>query len=428
MTSLLSCVVATLALGADSDLKGLPFGIPPAPEDTVIASVAPPKCLFYVNWAGTASPDPASRSETEKMLAEPEVQAFIGGLNRALVGYVRHTDEEAKKTADAVAATPIASPVYAGRRRWGDWSRQECAAGAPACGSRDYEHTAGRAKTGVQHFGRRLLRLAARQVLTHPTAVFIDNVKFPPPQAKPVADKHKKDAPSVTQPAADDTPEAQGGMVVNLGATRASLRVKLVKYLALATKAGVEPAIEQTKISGETWYRIKPAKPGDRNLITFGFHGKYFVAGTGEGVEGILARWKSPPPAWLTKAMEQTAVPRRTGIVYLNLKAIRENLLPLTPAKKEALAMLEVLGLANVDSLVSTTGLEEQGMINRVLLTVDGKPRGLLDMVSGRPLTANELAPIPRDALLAVAARIDLDRAANVLIAAREAGGASERP
>ena len=88
MTSLLSCFVATLALGADSDTKGLPFGIPPTPNDAVITCVAPPKCLFYANWAGTASPDPASRSETEKMLAEPEVQDLLGSVNRLIVALI----------------------------------------------------------------------------------------------------------------------------------------------------------------------------------------------------------------------------------------------------------------------------------------------------------------------------------------------------
>ena len=54
MTSLLSCFVATLALGADSDMKGLPFGIPPTPDDAVIASVAPPQCLLLrqLGWHG----------------------------------------------------------------------------------------------------------------------------------------------------------------------------------------------------------------------------------------------------------------------------------------------------------------------------------------------------------------------------------------
>ena len=46
-------------------------------------------------------------------------------------------------------------------------------------------------------------------------------------------------------------------------------------------------------------------------------------------------------------------------------------------------------------------------MINRVLLALDGKPRGLLDMVADRPLAAKDLEPIPSDAMLAVAARMD---------------------
>ena len=118
--------------------------------------------------------------------------------------------------------------------------------------------------------------------------------------------------------------------------------------------------------------------------------------------------------------MEQTAVPRRTGIFYLNLKAIRENLLPLAAAKDGVLATLEMYGLANVDALVSTTGLEEQGMVNRVLLTIDGKPRGLLDMVSDRPLTAKELAPICATHCWRFAAHVDLQRSLNVLLAAYE--------
>ena len=391
MTSLLSCFVAALALGADSDMKGLPFGIPPTPNDAVITCVAPPQCLLYVNWAGTASPNPASASETEKMLAEPEVQEFIGGLSRVFAAYLRHTDEEAKKVGGPVAAAPAAQkPAF-------------------TVAAADYGDL-----------------LSA--VLTHPTAIFVSDVTFPTPKTKAVSDKIRN-AASDTKAATDDTPETQGGMVVNLGPDAGRMLAKFIKYFALAKKNGAESTVKQIKIDGETWYRTKPAKPGDKNFLTFGFHGKYFVAGTGEGaVEGILARWKSPAPAWLTKAIEQTAVPRRTGIIYLNLKTIREKLLPLAPAKKEVLASLELSGMANVDSLVSTTGLEDQGMVNRVLLTVDGKPRGLLDMVSDRTLAAKDLAPIPRDALLALAARVDLERSFNILLAAYESAADEENP
>lgn len=36
---------------------GLPLGIPPGPEDPVLAKVAPQECLVYLSWAGTARPE-----------------------------------------------------------------------------------------------------------------------------------------------------------------------------------------------------------------------------------------------------------------------------------------------------------------------------------------------------------------------------------
>ncbi len=47
MTSILSCFIATLALSADPGMKGLPFGLPPAPDDAVISHVAPPQWISF---------------------------------------------------------------------------------------------------------------------------------------------------------------------------------------------------------------------------------------------------------------------------------------------------------------------------------------------------------------------------------------------
>jgi len=442
MTSVFSCLVATLALGADPGLQGLPFGVPPAADDAVIASVAPPQCLFYVNWAGTASPNPASKCETEKMLAEPEVQEFIGGLSKVFVAYLRHTDEEAKKGADMAASATVAPVIASGPATapnpYGSGSATP--AYSPCAGP-----TAGTANAAPIPAPAPVPAAAATKpaeqkpafgistvdygdllsvIFTHPTAIYAGDVKYAAHEPKAAADKKKKNANSEAKPQDDDAPEYQGGMVVDLGPDFGRLHAKFSEYLAKAKKAGVDTTIEQITIGGETWYRTKPTHPGDKNLATFGFHGKYFVFAVGQGeAEGIIARWNRPAPAWLAKAMQQTVVPRRTGIIYVNLKLVREKLLPLADSKKDALALLDTLGLDNVDSFVSTTGLEEQGMVNRVLLAIDGKPRGLLDMVSDRPLDAKDLEPIPRDALLAFAARIDLDRTTNAVIAAQKKSG-----
>jgi hypothetical protein len=75
---------------------GLPLGIPPGPEDPVLANVAPENCLAYLSWAGTVKPDPTSKNQTEQLLAEPEVQALIAELRRVLhraAGQLSGSDE-----------------------------------------------------------------------------------------------------------------------------------------------------------------------------------------------------------------------------------------------------------------------------------------------------------------------------------------------
>ena len=45
---------------------GLPLGIPPGPDDSVIARVAPEQCLLYVNWLGTAAPTRGARARSSR--------------------------------------------------------------------------------------------------------------------------------------------------------------------------------------------------------------------------------------------------------------------------------------------------------------------------------------------------------------------------
>ena len=49
-------------------------------EDELIARIAPQECLLFMNWAGTAEPNPSSDHATEKMLRDPRVQAYLRQL------------------------------------------------------------------------------------------------------------------------------------------------------------------------------------------------------------------------------------------------------------------------------------------------------------------------------------------------------------
>ncbi len=61
---------------------GAPLGVPPTPEDPLMARVAPETCVFYTTWAGTTEPDPNSPNQTEQLLAEPEIQEFFAQIGR----------------------------------------------------------------------------------------------------------------------------------------------------------------------------------------------------------------------------------------------------------------------------------------------------------------------------------------------------------
>jgi hypothetical protein len=66
---------------------GIPLGIPPAPDDPVMARLAPEECVFYTTWSATATANPASKNQAEQLLAEPEVRQFVEHLEK----WIRHS-------------------------------------------------------------------------------------------------------------------------------------------------------------------------------------------------------------------------------------------------------------------------------------------------------------------------------------------------
>ena len=67
---------------------GLPVGLPPLPEDPLLARIAPAECLYYTCWSGMAKPNAASTNQTEQLLAEPEIQQMVREIERAILSGV----------------------------------------------------------------------------------------------------------------------------------------------------------------------------------------------------------------------------------------------------------------------------------------------------------------------------------------------------
>ena len=228
--ALAQLLVATVALGD----MGLPLGIPPGPEDPVLARVAPEECLFYMSWAGIASPDPKS---------EPD---------RTVAG--RAGDTELPR-----ADRPLHLP---GRREVAWQERQNTE----------------EAKVNAARFWK-----GFRTAANVSGAVFLAKMKI---RDKPKA----KDADKETADAEEDSAEAErpkkrvekeyvdieAGVVLALGKDAAWAKTEMQKFVEEARQARKEEKAETDKkdavefqevqIDGQTWYRLK-IHPDGRCLL-----------------------------------------------------------------------------------------------------------------------------------------------------------------
>jgi len=219
-------------------------------------------------------------------------------------------------------------------------------------------------------------------LLKSPTAAFISEVKM----------------------TGEGPPEIRGGLVVRVGEDAAKLKAALEGYQARFLPPGIAQALP---VVGDTWYRLKfdPEAPE----ITWGVRHNYLIMGIGEGsVEAIWTQAASPPPKWLTDLREQLPVDRVSSVTYVNVEKLTEMFIPMI-RDRDFQAFWPASGLDKITSLASVTGLDEEGFVSKTLVGIEGEPTGLLSFVDAKPLTADDLAPIPADATLALAARVNAE-------------------
>jgi hypothetical protein len=308
---------------------GVPLGLPPAPEDPVMARVAPAECLWYFTWSGVATPDPKSTNQTEQLLAEPEVRDFVRGVGKALSAAIRKG----------------APPTPQGK-------------------------LLGAEGPGLIHV-----------LLTHPTALFISKVAIGP-----------------------RGPDIAGGVVVGTGDETDHVKATLEKLERTLLRAETAEAKAQRELlGGGKWHEL-PLPPG-APTVEWGFQGKYLIVGIGAGsADAIAGRTEGQPPQWLTAIKKKLAVERVSTVHYLNVKKVIAAAAPFLGEK--GTVILEILGLDKVQQFANVSGLEGTGCVSKSWVRIDGEPSGLLTLFGPEPLTAADLAPIPKDASFAIAARM----------------------
>ncbi len=214
-----------------------------------------------------------------------------------------------------------------------------------------------------------------RALLTHRTALFVSKVTIGP-----------------------QGPDIAGGAIVATGNETDELKAALerVEKVLLGDGAGANDAKAK-------WHPL-PRRPGTPQ-IEWGFHDRYLIVGIGTGsADAIVSRFDGKPPAWLTALKEKLPVERVGTVLYLNAKQT----IALAPPflGEQGGKIVKALGLDNVQTIAMVGGLEGSGCVSKAWIRLDGDPRGLLTLFGPEPLQAADLAPIPKDASLAFAARL----------------------
>ncbi len=226
----------------------------------------------------------------------------------------------------------------------------------------------------------------AKTVLTRPTSIFISKFEA-----------------QLKGPGPPDM-DVSAGVIVNAGDAARELEKALRKIERMLPGEVREVMVEGVKI------RQLPLPPKAPS-VQWGFYKQYLVIAIGDGTaKKIIASLKAArgPPTWLKKIHQRLAVQRPSLVQYVNLKGIlKAGLKTAGPQGAIVEKGLAALGLDNVESLSFVSGLDKFDMVTKTLLATEGKPRGVLTLVSDKPLKAADLAAIPRDASFAFVNRFD---------------------
>ena len=328
----------------------LPSSLPPLPEDKALVSAAPEECLLYAGWYGAAEPKGGGKNRVESLLAEPEVRHF---------------------------ATTLWKELHEAMRR------------------------------DAFHFGPRDSAMVAENVLplveiglTRPGAIYLSKLEFKGGDFGAIA------------------VDAKAGLIVNAGPRAEDLRRIIAKFEEMVPER-LRDEIKTVEVNDVKFKQIP--MPPNAPQIMYGYRGDYFIIAVGEGsAEKIVTGLKDARGApKLAQADSRTPAGRAAGGGLVRESQGRDRRGQVVRrsgggdgARATMMArVLEVTGLDGVESVSSVAGLGETDHVTKSLVTISGKPRGLLNLISDKPLTADDLASVPRDATWLMASRFDLAKA-----------------
>ena len=193
-----------------------------------------------------------------------------------------------------------------------------------------------------------------------------------------------------------DPQKFEGGLVLNVRDVQARVATMLQHYAKIANGS-----INDSQVGGHTEYRVDM---DSQIKVRWGLWDQYLIVAWGEqSPEQIARRMKGVEPKWLAAIDKNLPVQRRATVLRIDFKPIIAAMAA-NDAQKDTAQQMSRVGL-RAATLVS--GLEGEDFVSRALVELDDIVAKPLYVAMNRPLGPAQLTPIPDDALLAVAGRVD---------------------
>ena len=143
-------------------------------------------------------------------------------------------------------------------------------------------------------------------------------------------------------------------------------------------------------------------------IITWGLYQQNLVIGLGKGsVEGILGRANTPQPNWLSNVLQRWPLDRRSTVAYADMDKLLALLVSMVPDGSGEKAA-QLLGVKNVKTYLSVSGLAEDQYVGYSAMVVDGQLQGALGLLDAPSLTKADMTTVPADVQAAFLLKMDV--------------------
>ncbi|MBX3424549.1 MAG: DUF1559 domain-containing protein [Pirellulales bacterium] len=198
----------------------------------------------------------------------------------------------------------------------------------------------------------------------------------------------------------------EAGVVISAGDQRAAVEKAVANLLAAAGPQA--PQFVEESLAGLTWRRA--ALPPQAPPLRWAWKGNYLLLAVGPQTPAkLVERMEGDAPQWLDKGRAaHREVERELSFMRLDVAGILNRVQPIVAQQNpEAWPIAERLGLTSIRELTARNGYDGSGCISSTLLNTGGQRPGVLALMPHEPLQEQDLAPVPRDALLAMAVRLN---------------------